>query len=49
LPADLLVAARARISPTTGRPEAPSVATISRVVKDIDAEHADARVGAWSN
>jgi hypothetical protein len=47
LPADLLVAAGARTNPRTARPEAPSAATISRVVQDIDAEHADARVGAW--
>jgi hypothetical protein len=47
LPADLLAAAGARSNPRTGRPEAPSAATISRVVKDIDAEHADAQVGAW--
>jgi len=47
LPADLLVAAGARINPSTGRPEAPSTATISRVVQDIDAQHADARVGVW--
>jgi predicted transposase YbfD/YdcC len=47
LPADLLRAAGARTSPATGQPQAPSAATISRVVADIDAEHADARVGAW--
>ncbi len=47
LPADLLIAAGARIGPATGQPEAPSAATISRVVADIDAEHADARVGVW--
>jgi predicted transposase YbfD/YdcC len=47
LPADLLVAAGARTSPATGAPEAPSAATIGRVVQDIDASHADARVGVW--
>jgi predicted transposase YbfD/YdcC len=47
LPTDLLIAAGTRISPATGVPEAPSSATISRVVQDIDATHADARVGAW--
>ncbi len=47
LPTDLLIAAGARISPVTGAPEAPSAATIGRVVADIDAAHADARVGAW--
>lgn len=47
LPADLLIAAGARISPNTGRPQPPSAATIGRIVADIDAGHADARVGAW--
>lgn len=47
LPADLLVASGARISPATGFPQPPSSATISRIVADIDAAHADARVGAW--
>lgn len=47
LPADLLFAAGARTSPTTGALEAPSAATISRIVQSIDAAHADARVGAW--
>lgn len=47
LPRDLLAAACARTNPRTGLSEPPSSATISRVVKDIDADHADARVGAW--
>jgi predicted transposase YbfD/YdcC len=47
LPVDLLLAAGARINPASGRPEAPSAATIARIVQDIDAAHADARVGAW--
>lgn len=47
LPADLLIAAGARISPVTGAPRAPSAATIGRIVQDTDAGHADARVGAW--
>lgn len=47
LPADLLIAAGARIGPATGAPQAPSSATIGRIVADIDAGHADARVGAW--
>lgn len=47
LPADLLVAVGARISRATGLPRPPSTATISRIVADIDAAHADARVGAW--
>ena len=47
LPADLLIAAGARISSATGNPQPPSSATISRIVADIDAAHADARVGAW--
>ena len=47
LPTDLLVAAGARISPATGLMQPPSSATISRIVADIDAAHADARVGAW--
>jgi hypothetical protein len=47
LPAELLLAAGARTSPRTARPEAPSAATINRVVGGIDARHADALVGAW--
>ena len=47
LPADLLTAAGTRIHPATGVPQAPSSATIGRIVADIDAGHADARVGAW--
>ena len=47
LPSDLLIAAGARTSPATGQPQPPSSATISRIVQDIDAGHADARVGAW--
>jgi predicted transposase YbfD/YdcC len=47
LPADLLIAAGARIHPVTGAAQPPSSATISRIVQDIDAAHADARVGAW--
>jgi predicted transposase YbfD/YdcC len=47
LPADLLIAAGARTNPATRRPQPPSSATISRIVQDIDAAHADARVGAW--
>jgi predicted transposase YbfD/YdcC len=47
LPADLLIAAGARIGPATGAPQPPSAATIGRIVADIDAGHADARVGAW--
>jgi hypothetical protein len=47
LPEALLAAAGARISPSTGRCEPPSSATIRRVVEDIDAAHADALVGAW--
>jgi predicted transposase YbfD/YdcC len=47
LPADLLIAAGARINPATGLVQPPSSATISRIVADIDAAHADARAGAW--
>lgn len=47
LPANLLIAAGARTSPETGAPQAPSAATIGRIVADIDAGHADTRVGAW--
>jgi hypothetical protein len=47
LPDDLLTAAGARIHPATRTPQAPSSATIGRIVADIDAGHADARVGAW--
>ena len=47
LPGDLLAAACARTNLRTGLPEPPSSATIGRIVKDIDADHADARVGAW--
>jgi predicted transposase YbfD/YdcC len=47
LPESLLAAAGARISPRTGRAEAPSGATIRRVVCDIDAGHADGLVGSW--
>ncbi|MQA17654.1 MAG: hypothetical protein GEV09_27325, partial [Pseudonocardiaceae bacterium] len=47
LPAELLIAAGARISPASGLPEPPSGATIRRVVQNIDAAHADALVGAW--
>lgn len=47
LPDDLLIGAGARIHPATKTPQAPSSATIGRIVADIDAGHADARVGAW--
>ena len=47
LPCDLLIAAGARIHPATGVPQAPSSATIGRIVAEVDAGHADARVGAW--
>lgn len=47
LPDQLLRLAGARTSPRTGQPEAPSGATIRRVVCDIDAAHADALVGGW--
>jgi hypothetical protein len=47
LPETLLRLAGARISPRTALFEAPSAATIRRVVCDIDAAHADALVGAW--
>jgi predicted transposase YbfD/YdcC len=47
LPPDLLIAAGARIHPATAAPQAPSSATIGRIVADIDAGHADMRVGAW--
>jgi hypothetical protein len=47
LPPDLLIAAGARIHPATAAPQPPSSATIGRIVADIDAGHADTRVGAW--
>jgi predicted transposase YbfD/YdcC len=47
LPQDMLAAAGARIHPVTGRRQAPSDATIRRIVCDIDADHADSLVGAW--
>ena len=47
LPETLLRLAGARISPRTAVFEAPSAATIRRVVCDIDAAHADTLVGAW--
>lgn len=47
LPPDILAAAGARIDPATGARQAPSAATIRRIVCDIDAAHADTLVGAW--
>lgn len=47
LPQDLLAAAGARVDPRSGQRQAPSSATIRRLVHDMDAEHADALVGAW--
>jgi predicted transposase YbfD/YdcC len=47
LPQSMLAAAGARIDPATGLRQAPSAATIRRLVCDIDADHADSLVGAW--
>jgi hypothetical protein len=47
LPSDALARLGARRHPVTGRPVAPSEATIRRTVKDIDAEEADTIVGTW--
>jgi hypothetical protein len=47
LPPDALTRLGARRHPVTGRPVAPSEATIRRTVKDIDADEADTIVGTW--
>jgi Domain of unknown function (DUF4338)/DDE_Tnp_1-associated len=47
LPPDALARLGARRHPVTGRPVAPSEATIRRTVKDVDAEEADTIVGTW--
>lgn len=47
LPQTMLAAAGTRIDPATGLRQAPSGATIRRLACDIDADHADAVVGAW--
>jgi DDE_Tnp_1-associated len=47
LPPEALARLGARRHPVTGRPVAPSEATIRRTVKDVDADEADAIVGTW--
>jgi hypothetical protein len=47
LPPDALTRLGARRHPVTGRPVAPSEATIRRTVKDVDADEADTIVGTW--
>jgi hypothetical protein len=47
LPPEALTRLDARRHPVTGRPVAPSEATIRRTVKDIDADEADTIVGTW--
>jgi predicted transposase YbfD/YdcC len=47
LPDDLLLTAGARVNPHTNHPKPPSGSTISRIAETIDADMADARVGAW--
>jgi hypothetical protein len=47
LPPEALTRLGARHHPVTGRPVAPSEATIRRTVKDVDAEEADTIVGTW--
>jgi hypothetical protein len=47
LPQDALARLGARRHPVTGRWIAPSEATIRRTVKDVDADEADALIGAW--
>jgi hypothetical protein len=47
LPPEALTRLGARHHPVTGRPVAPSEATIRRTVKDVDADEADTIVGTW--
>jgi GNAT superfamily N-acetyltransferase len=47
LPPEALSRLGARRHPVTGRPVAPSEATIRRTVKDVDADEADTIVGTW--
>jgi hypothetical protein len=47
LPPEALTRLGARRHPVTGRPVAPSEATIRRTVKDVNADEADTIVGTW--
>jgi hypothetical protein len=47
LPPEALTRLDARRHPVTGRPVAPSEATIRRTVKDINTDEADTIVGTW--